>query len=146
MLEIFSYFPENKMIIHKLRISDVYFRQFLSSSLLFHLSNPVHPCGGSHSGQEINCLEWGLRLRRKEEEIREMTVSCINQRIGKTKKKRRDRKTDRGRTRNYTEHCFALPCEEFLQSQTRMSMRSGRCLKYLKHVKYKEQRKQQSLC
>lgn len=31
LLEIFSYFPENKMIINKDRLSDVYFRQFLSS-------------------------------------------------------------------------------------------------------------------
>ena len=30
-IEIFSYFPENKMIINKDRISDAYFRQFLSS-------------------------------------------------------------------------------------------------------------------
>ena len=38
MLEIFSYFPENKMIINKDRISDVYFRQFLSSLLSFSTS------------------------------------------------------------------------------------------------------------
>lgn len=31
LLEIFSYFPENKMIINKDRLSDVYLRQFLSS-------------------------------------------------------------------------------------------------------------------